>query len=71
MLMSDVIEHPSFSVTPHRAGPVLVVLCEGTVIANVRLDPPTQWALSRALRDASAAQCEYEQRAVRFRDDSR
>jgi hypothetical protein len=59
---NDVIEQPSFSVTPHARGPILVVLQNGTVIMNLRLDAATNWALERALKDAHEAQCRLDTR---------
>jgi hypothetical protein len=45
-----------------RAGPVLAILRDGIVVVNLRIDPATNWALARALRDAHEAQYRLESR---------
>jgi hypothetical protein len=61
---ATVIERASFAVGAHPRGPIITVLVDGLVAFNLRADPPVAWALSRALHEASRAQCALEQRML-------
>lgn len=51
-----VLEGATFSVTPHRDGAVLAIMCGHVVYINVRLDPTARSLLGRALVEADRAQ---------------
>jgi hypothetical protein len=61
-MAEDVIEATSFAITPRDGGPILSVIVNRNVAANIKLSTSLIWLLARSLNQALADQHLWEQR---------
>jgi hypothetical protein len=61
-MANEIIPATNFTITPHDGGPILSVLVDRNVAANIKLSTSLIWLLARTLNQALADQHLYEQR---------